>query len=129
MKQELLHTKFHQPAPPSKRVRRPHLLARLNEGLAAGNPLTLVSAPAGFGKTTCISEWLSGVDLPVAWLSLDVSDDEPGRFFTYFLAALRKVDPSLGSELAASLDFGLSSAGRNHRHHADQRSPRNRRGN
>ena len=65
----LLATKLYQPAPALKRVLRPQLTQRLNEGFNAGRQLTLVSAPAGFGKTTCVSEWLSGLDLPVAWLS------------------------------------------------------------
>lgn len=102
----LLATKFHTPAPPVKPVHRQRLLQRLNDGLAAGRLLTLVSAPAGFGKTTCVSAWIAGVDLPVAWLSLDAADDEPGRFFTYFIAALQKVDPALGQEIDGVLRAG-----------------------
>ena len=64
---------------PASPVRRARLVAKLNEGLAAGRRLTLVSAPAGFGKTTCISEWVSGLNAPVTWLSLEPSDDEPAR--------------------------------------------------
>jgi LuxR family transcriptional regulator, maltose regulon positive regulatory protein len=66
----LLATKLHCPPPPAKRVQRSHLIELLDEGLAAGRRLTLVSAPLGFGKTTCVSEWLDSVTLPVAWLSL-----------------------------------------------------------
>lgn len=102
----LLATKLHRPLPSSRWVLRPHLVQRLNEGLKAGRQLTLVSAPAGFGKTTCVSEWLSGLDLPVAWLSLDPSDDDPGRFFTYLLAALQTVDESLGREIEGLLRAG-----------------------
>jgi len=88
----LLATKLHQPAPPPKRVQRPLLIQRLNEGLESGRQITLVSAPAGFGKTTCVSEWVNALDSPVTWLSLDPADDDPGRFFTYLVAALQKVD-------------------------------------
>ena len=85
----LLATKLHRPPIPPKRVQRPHLIQRLNEGLEFGRQITLVSAPAGFGKTTCISEWVNTLDLPVTWLSLDPADDDPGRFFAYFVAALQ----------------------------------------
>ncbi len=102
----ILATKLHRPAPHAKWVRRPLLVQRLNEGLAAGRPLTLVCAPAGFGKTTCVCQWLDGLDLPISWLSLDPSDDDPGRFFTYFVAALQKVDAALGAEIASVLASG-----------------------
>ena len=99
----LLLTKLRRPAAPVKYISRPLLSQRLDSGLEAGRQLTLVSAPAGFGKTTCITEWLAHVALPVAWLSLDAADDEPGRFFTYLLAALRSVDVRLGVEIGAVL--------------------------
>ena len=102
----LLATKLHHPATPPKRVPRPQLTQRLNDGLASGRQLTLVSAPAGFGKTTCISEWVNGLDAPVTWLSLDAADDDPGRFFTYLVAALQKVDENLGQEIAGVLRAG-----------------------
>jgi LuxR family maltose regulon positive regulatory protein len=68
--------------------------------------VTLVSAPAGFGKTTCISEWVGGLDVPAAWLSLDPVDDDPGRFFTYLIAALLKIDGRLGREIEGVLRAG-----------------------
>jgi LuxR family maltose regulon positive regulatory protein len=103
----LLATKLHCPSPPPKRVRRPRLIQRLNEGLEFGRRITLVSAPAGFGKSTCISAWVNVLDRwPVAWLSLDPADDDPARFFTYFIAALQKVDPNLGREIEAVLRSG-----------------------
>ncbi len=84
--------------PPSRRrvVLRPRLVERLNEGLAAGHRLTLVSAPAGFGKTTLVSEWVAGCGRPVAWLSLDEGDRDPSRFLTYLIAALQTVAPGIG---------------------------------
>ena len=87
----LLSLKIQPPAPPALRVRRPGLVRLLDEGLEAGRPLTLVSAPAGFGKTTCVSDWLSVRGLSAAWLSLNAEDQEPGRFFLYLIAALKSV--------------------------------------
>lgn len=66
----LLANKLHRPNPPIKNVPRSHLLRRLNDGLGAGHHLTLVSEPAGFGKTICISEWMDALDLPVSWPSI-----------------------------------------------------------
>ena len=106
LKPNLLATKSHRPSIPAKWVQRPHLCQRLNEGLELNRPITLVSAPAGFGKTTCISEWANALDCPVTWLSLDPSDDDPGRFFTYFVAALQKVDANLGQEIEGVLRAG-----------------------
>jgi LuxR family maltose regulon positive regulatory protein len=102
----LLATKLYRPSLPPKRVRRPHLSQRLDEGLKAGRRITLVSAPAGFGKTTCITEWVEALDLPVTWLSLDSTDDDPGRFFAYLVAALQRVDEELGHEITGILSAG-----------------------
>ena len=62
------------------------------ERRAGGWPVTLVSALAGFGKTTFVSAWVNALDCPVTWLSLDAADDDPGRFLAYLVAALQKVD-------------------------------------
>jgi LuxR family maltose regulon positive regulatory protein len=102
----LLATKLHRPATPPRRVRRSHLTQRLHEGLASGRQITLVSAPAGFGKTTCISEWVDALDFPTTWLSLDPGDDDPRRFFGYLVAALQKVDARLGRDLEGALRSG-----------------------
>ncbi|MCU0918714.1 MAG: hypothetical protein MUC88_29780, partial [Planctomycetes bacterium] len=72
----ILATKLYVPPPRPKAVLRPQLVERLNEGLSASRKLTLISAPAGFGKTTLVSEWLAGCGRPVAWLSLD--EEEAG---------------------------------------------------
>ena len=94
---------FHFP----KRVDRARLSRKLNEALAAAHPLILVSAPAGFGKTTCISAWIETVEAcPVAWLSLDSMDNDPARFFTYLCAALQTVDGRLGVEVSGMLRAG-----------------------
>jgi LuxR family maltose regulon positive regulatory protein len=104
----LLATKLYQPALAPKRVLRPHLTQRLNEGLADGRALTLVSAPAGFGKSTCVSEWLSGLERAVTWLSLDPADDDPERFFSYLVAAFQKIDPQIGREIEGMLQSGAA---------------------
>ena len=99
----ILATKLY--IPPSRRrvVLRPRLVERLNEGLAAGNKLTLVSAPAGFGKTTLVGEWVAGCGRPVAWLSLDEGDSDLSRFLTYLIAALQTVAPGIGEGILAVL--------------------------
>ena len=82
----LLAAKFHRPAAPRHAVPRPALMARLNDGLAAGRPLTLVAAPAGSGKTTLAAQW-AAAGRPVAWLALDEAEADPARFFAYLIAA------------------------------------------
>ena len=78
MNMPILATKLYIPLPRPKVVLRPRLIERLNEGLH--RKLTLISAPAGFGKTTLVSEWVAGCERPVAWLSLDEGDNDPTRF-------------------------------------------------
>ena len=82
-------------------VPRPHLIERLHDGLDRN--LTLVSAPAGFGKTTLVSTWACGCDRPVAWLSLDDGDNDPTRFLSYVVAALRTISPNLGESALLAL--------------------------
>jgi LuxR family maltose regulon positive regulatory protein len=102
----LLAAKFHRPAAPRHQVTRPELMARLDAGLAAGRPLTLISAPAGYGKSTLAAQWAAQLGCPVAWLSLDEADDDPARFFAYFVAALQGVDAAIGAELTPTLRAG-----------------------
>ncbi len=90
----LLTTKLYIPPPRPDLVPRPRLLERLAGGLRG--KLTLVSAPAGFGKTTLVSEWASRGAVPVTWLSLDEGDNDPVRFLTYFIAALQMIDADIG---------------------------------
>ena len=106
MKTNILATKLHVPAASPGSVRRERLIQRLDDGLRAGRSLTLVSAPAGFGKSTCVAAWLHDLGRPAAWLSLEPADDDPARFFAYFAAALQSVDPSLGRELEGLLASG-----------------------
>jgi LuxR family maltose regulon positive regulatory protein len=97
----LLATKLFVPRARPSLVSRPRLLERLGKALDYG--LVLVSAPAGFGKTTLVGEWVAGCELPVAWLSLDEGDNDPARFLTYFVAALQTVTPKIGQGVLATL--------------------------
>jgi LuxR family transcriptional regulator, maltose regulon positive regulatory protein len=90
----ILATKLYKPPLRALSVRRPHLIARLNDGLR--RKLTLVAAPAGFGKTTLVSEWVVSCGRPVAWLSLDEGDNDPSRFLSYLVTALGTVAPGIG---------------------------------
>jgi ATP/maltotriose-dependent transcriptional regulator MalT len=101
----ILATKLHIPASRRNLVLRPRLLERLNEGLVASSRLTLVSAPAGFGKTTLVSEWIAGCGLPAAWLSLDEGDSDPSRFLACLIAALRTVAPGIGDGVIGVLEL------------------------
>src|ERR1051326_1698801 len=82
-------------------VSRPRLIERLSAGLH--RRLTLISAPAGFGKSTLVSEWTLELGRPVAWLSLDEEDNDPTRFLTYLVAALRTVAPAVGEGILGAL--------------------------
>ena len=114
----ILATKLYIPPPRPRAVSRPRLIERLDEGLAAGRRLTLISAAAGFGKTTLASEWMAALTLApgpapapaargkhwkVAWLSLDEGDNDPGRFLTYLIAALQTAAPGVGGGTLAAL--------------------------
>ena len=101
MDTQILATKLYKPPPRSHVVLRPRLTERLNEGLRG--KLTLLSAPAGFGKTTLISEWLTSDQAPAAWLSLDEADNDLARFLAYLVAALRSVAPRVGEGVMSAL--------------------------
>ncbi|MEJ2354052.1 MAG: hypothetical protein P8Y03_30115, partial [Anaerolineales bacterium] len=100
--EQLLATKLYIPPTRPKIVPRPRLIERLNDGLRQnqgfGRKLTLLSAPAGFGKTTLIGEWVEAIRLDaetdnrIAWLSLDEGDNDLARFFAYIIAALSQVE-------------------------------------
>lgn len=97
-------TKWYYPPVPEDFVPRQRLQARLN--LIEHRPLTLVSAPAGYGKTTTLSAWLKASELHSAWLSLDETDNDFTLFLLYFLAAIRHRVPAFAEELIAILDSG-----------------------
>ncbi len=109
MSTPILATKLYIPSPRPKLVLRPRLIERLNEGLH--RKLTLISAPAGFGKTTVVGEWIANSQLLTAWLSLDEGDNDPTRFLTYLVTALQTLalnriegnTPTLGKGVLTAL--------------------------
>ena len=105
---KLIRTKLHRPPVTDDLVARPRLLEQLNRGLSG--PLTLVSAPAGFGKSTLVSSWIESLEgggitppVPCAWLSLDEDDSDLVLFLRYFISALRTIIPEVCAELAEML--------------------------
>jgi LuxR family transcriptional regulator, maltose regulon positive regulatory protein len=93
----LLSTKFYVPSVRPNQIIRPRLDDLLNEGLE--KTLILVSAPAGYGKSTLVSRWLKETGIPSAWLSLDAGDNDPVRFLRYLITALQPVAPGIGDNL------------------------------
>ena len=103
----LLRTKLYTPSLQREIVPRPHLIERLNAGIGRDRDfvrkLTLISAPAGFGKTTLLSEWVSQVQHPIAWITLDAGDNAPDRFWAYVVAALQTAGAEVGDIQPATL--------------------------
>lgn len=93
MSDRLLATKIHIPPLRSNLVSRPHLIKRLNDGITQNHRLTLISAPAGYGKSTLLVEWVSQLDTQVAWVSLEKGENNPLRFWSYFAASLSTLPP------------------------------------
>ncbi len=101
MSTPILTTKLYIPLPRHKIVLRPRLIEQLNEGLH--RKLILISAPAGFGKTTLVSEWLADCQQPATWLSLDEGDNDLNRFLMYLIVALQTIDANFGKDLLGML--------------------------
>src|ERR671921_731793 len=101
MSTPILATKLFVPPPQPKVVLRSRLIEHLDEGL--DRKVTIISAPAGFGKSTLLGEWGAGCGRPAAWLSLDERDDDPTRFLTYLVAALQTIAPNMGSGVLGAL--------------------------
>ena len=101
MSKPILATKLYIPPTRTGVVLRPRLTEQLNVGLHA--KLTLISAPAGFGKTTLVGEWITNCERPVAWLSLDEGDSDPVRFLSYLVAALQTIKAEIGEGVLAVL--------------------------
>jgi LuxR family maltose regulon positive regulatory protein len=91
----LLATKFYIPPSLPNLVHRQRLIKRLDEGLQGDNRLTLISAPAGYGKTTLLGEWIRSSKFNAAWLSLDDGDNDPARFLSYLITALHRIQPNI----------------------------------
>ena len=104
----VLATKLFAPPLRSDLVLRQRLIDQLNAG--SQRKLILVAAPAGYGKTTLISSWLHETNIPSVWLSLDEDDNDPIRFFQYFITALQRIVPTLGGDLMGMLQGGQSVA-------------------
>lgn len=103
MAMTVLATKLFAPPPRAQAIPRPRLVDKLTAGMQAGRRLTVVSAPAGFGKTTLFGEWIAQTRqrdprVRVAWLSLENSDNDPVRFLAYLAAALHGADSEVGPE-------------------------------
>src|SRR6476619_2840703 len=103
MSRPILATKLYIPPLRPNAVSRLRLIERLNEGLRHNRKLTLIAAPAGFGKTTLVSAWVAGCRRQVAWLSLDQADSDLIRFLTYLVSALQIVVPNIGAGVLAVL--------------------------
>src|SRR5215475_3908839 len=101
MSTPILATKLYIPPLRPNVVSRSRLIERLNEGLH--RKLTLISAPAGFGKSTLVSAWVKGIERPTAWLSLDEGDNDPTRFLMYLVAAVQTIVPTLGEGVLRAL--------------------------
>jgi LuxR family transcriptional regulator, maltose regulon positive regulatory protein len=98
----LMNVKLYRQPIPADFVPRPALVACLNQALS--KPLTLISAPVGYGKTTLASAWLDGLDCPKAWLSLDENDNHFAGFLAYFLAAIQSIFPDAALRTHALLE-------------------------
>ncbi len=96
----LIRTKLHRPPPPKDQLHRRHLMDRLDRR----RPLTLVSAPAGYGKSTLVRCWMETCDCPGAWVSLDENDNDLQSFLAYFLAAVESLFPGAVRETRSLLE-------------------------
>jgi LuxR family maltose regulon positive regulatory protein len=100
-RETILSTKLFAPSIRSDHVNRPRLIAQINKGL--DKALVLISAPAGYGKTTLVCSWLHETNTPSTWISLDEGDNDPIHFLQYLLAALQKVIPTIQAEMISTL--------------------------
>jgi LuxR family maltose regulon positive regulatory protein len=98
----LLSTKLYIPTPRKNLVPRPRLIEQLDAG--QDDKIILISAPAGFGKTTLLVEWIQSNEKLFAWLSLDEGDNNQKRFFTYLIAALQQIDETVGDGILPLLE-------------------------
>jgi LuxR family maltose regulon positive regulatory protein len=97
----LIKTKLYVPEPRSNVLPRTLLIERLNTGIAG--KLTLVSAPAGYGKSTIVEQWIQIIERPLAWISLDEDDNDPYRFLSYLIAAMQQIKSEFGVQIESAL--------------------------
>src|SRR5215510_13585687 len=110
MNQSIISTKINIPRSRTELVIRPRVMEMLHEGLMRPAALTLVSASAGYGKTTLVVSWLHTIQHRCAWLSLGADDDNLPRFIAYLIASLQKIHKSIGQTVQQKLeDFGKDS--------------------
>ena len=98
----LIRTKLRLPYTRPGLISRPQLQEQFVQGLCG--PLTLITAPAGFGKTTLLATCASSIGMPVVWLSLDKNDNQIWRFLSYFIAALQEADNTIGIKASQLLE-------------------------
>jgi LuxR family maltose regulon positive regulatory protein len=102
----ILKTKLYAPRLRGDLVPRPRLIEKINRGVQG--KLVLVTAPAGFGKSTLLAEWAEQAEMPVVWLSLDRTDNHPHMFFSYFIASIQTRFPGFGESIQAALNSHAS---------------------
>src|SRR4051794_10820810 len=102
----VLGTKLRPPRPRRRLVERTRLTDRLRADGGERPRLVLVAAPAGFGKTTLLTQWLAAAESRVAWLALDAGDADPRLFLSHLVAAIRTVEPEAGADALALLEAG-----------------------
>lgn len=109
MSDTVLATKIRIPFLQPNLVNRPRLISCLNDAISQNGRLTLISAPAGYGKSTLLSEWISQLNIPAAWLSLEQRENSPARFWNYFFSALSTIPHLRQAEDAGDLFQSLRS--------------------
>ena len=102
MTNSIISTKIHIPLPRPTLVERPRLFENLNQGCQV--KLMLISAPAGYGKSSLVSEWAHKNIFPVTWLTLDKLDNDVARFINYFIAALKRFRSTFGDTILPLLE-------------------------
>ena len=100
---EILATKLHVPQPHVVSIPRKRLTERFEEAVSSGIRLILLTAPAGFGKSTLVTHWLTHQDRPLGWLSLDKGDRQVSHFLVYLVSALQRISPEIGAKILSAL--------------------------
>lgn len=96
--ESILMTKLFVPILRPELIKRRHLIELMDDGFKIGTRLTLVSASAGYGKTTLVTEWLAEMGYPTSWFSIDDGDNDPARFFLYLIHAMQKSIKNIGND-------------------------------